>query len=242
MMSCNGKTALVIDGADGIGRAATLALARAGAQVLVHHCRSTTSANQVVSDVRSFGGKAEPVSASLAEANGAQELARKTRAIVGDRLDVLVLNSAPFTDETLAIATADAFDAQLVRNVRAPLMLVQHLLPILTWGSSIVFTVTPSVGHDVAPGYVSTRGAVSALVPHLAATLGARGVRVNAVASGSATQRALRPLAKGMSRRAVSPAYAPGTYDGIAAAIAFLASESARAISGGTLSGQLVST
>ena len=75
MKSCCGKTALVTGASRGIGRAAALALAKAGAQVLVHYGRGAADARSVVDEIRGDGGKAEAIGFDLSDAQGAHKLA-----------------------------------------------------------------------------------------------------------------------------------------------------------------------
>lgn len=218
MSSCEGKTALVTEGSRGIGRATAIALAKAGAQVLVHYQRGAARAAQVVSEIRGFGGRADTIGAAISSADGPQDLARRTRAIMGDRLDILVLSCTSLEETPLAAVTVESFDSQFTNNVRAPLFLIQQLLPILGAGSSVVFTLaSPSKDRDT-PAHITTRGAIEALVPHLASALAARGVRVNALA------------------------YAQSDVQDVALAITFLASNEAGWISGDTLRGDALSS
>ncbi|MEQ6413870.1 SDR family oxidoreductase, partial [Salmonella enterica subsp. enterica serovar Enteritidis] len=80
--------------------------------------------------------------------------------------------------------TIGDFDELFAVNVRAPFFLVQQLLPILKEGSSVIFTSSlaahAAVGELAA--YAATKGAIDTLVKHFALVLGAKGVRVNAVA------------------------------------------------------------
>jgi 3-oxoacyl-[acyl-carrier protein] reductase len=59
MRSHSGKTALVTGASRGIGRASSLALAKAGAQVLVHYARAEKEADAVVAEIRRAGGRAD---------------------------------------------------------------------------------------------------------------------------------------------------------------------------------------
>ena len=76
-----------------IGRAIAIALSQAGAHVLVHYGRSATEAEAVVAAIRSNGGRADSLGADLATPDGPTLLAKQVRAIVGNRLDVLVANA-----------------------------------------------------------------------------------------------------------------------------------------------------
>ncbi len=240
MSPCIGKTALVTGASRGIGRAAALALARSGAQVLVHYVRGADEARSVVEEIRTAGGRAEALAADLALRDGPSMLAAKVRSIVGERLDILVANAGVSKAATLEEITPEDFDALFALNVRAPYFLVQQLLPILAEGSSIVF-VSSLAAHAVVgrlSAYAASKGAVDTLVKHLAVSLGAKGVRVNAVAPGVVETdmstvvktAAGRDFALGMQvlKRIAQP-------DDIGDAIAFLASDAARWITGDTL-------
>ena len=138
MPNLSGKTALVTGASRGIGRASALALAAAGAQVLVHYGRGATEADGVVAEIRKAGGRADAVAADLSAADGPHKLARLTRNIVGDRLDILVANAGVSKAATIEETTVEDFDKLFAVNVRAPFFLVQQLLPILSKGSSVV--------------------------------------------------------------------------------------------------------
>jgi NAD(P)-dependent dehydrogenase (short-subunit alcohol dehydrogenase family) len=139
MPNLSGKTALVTGASRGMGRASALALAAAGAQVLVHYGRGANEAEAVVAEIRKTGGRADAIAADLAAADGAHKLAKQARAIVGDRLDILVANAGISKAATIEETTVEDFDKLFAVNVRAPFFLVQQLLPIMSKGSSIVF-------------------------------------------------------------------------------------------------------
>ncbi len=240
MTMLSGKTALVTGASRGIGRASALALANAGAQVLVHYGRSAAEAEAVVKDIRGGGGRAQTVAADFAASDGAHKLAKQVRGIVGDRLDILVANAGVAKAATIEDTTVEDFDNLFAVNVRAPFFLVQQLLPIMCEGSSIVL-VSSLAAHaavDTLAAYAATKGAIDTLVKHFAAALGPRGIRVNAVAPGVVDTDmsdfvktdAGRDFALGMQalKRLAQP-------DDIGRAVAFLASEDARWITGDTL-------
>ena len=186
MPTLTGKTALVTGASRGIGRASALALAAAGAQVLVHYGRGANEADGVVAEIRKAGGRADAVAADLARRGRPHKLARLARDIVGDRLDILVANAGVSKAATIEETTVEDFDKLFAVNVRAPFFLVQQLLPILSKGSSVVFLSSLAARAVVGtiPAYAATKGAIDTLVKYFASLLGARGIRVNAVAPG----------------------------------------------------------
>jgi 3-oxoacyl-[acyl-carrier protein] reductase len=240
MNKLSGKTALVTGASRGIGRASALALAKAGAQVLVHFSSREKEADAVVAEIRKAGGKADKVGADLRQADGPNILAQRVRAIVGDRLDILVANAGVSKSASIEDTKIEDFDNLFAVNVRAPFFLVQQLLPALCKGSNVIFTSSlvarASVGTLSA--YAATKGAVDTLVKHFAAELGPRGIRINAVAPGVVETdmsnftktEAGREAALGMQalKRVAQP-------DDIAPVVAFLASDDARWITGDTV-------
>jgi 3-oxoacyl-[acyl-carrier protein] reductase len=213
MNTLGGKTAIVTDASHGAGRVAALALARAGAQVIVHHRRSPDAAQAVMSEIRAMGCRSEVIDADLATPDGPHRLARRVRAIVGERLDILVANAGIRAGAAGDEIGFEDFSTHLALNVRAPYFLVQQLMPIMCQGSSVVFLL-PRLGHQASAAQrahdAAVIGAVQTLAKHFAYTLGERGIRVNAVS--------------------VEPELGQQ-----ASAIAFLASDAARWITGETM-------
>ena len=186
MTTLSGKTALVTGASRGIGRAAAIALAKGGAQVLVHYGQGKAEAEAVVAELRTTGGRADAVGADLAVPDGPHRLAKQVRGIVGDRLDIVIANAGISKAATIEDYTVEDFDRLFAVNVRAPFFLVQQLLPILHDGSSIVLlsSLAARAAVDTLSAYAATKGAVDTLVKHFAFVLGPRGIRVNAVAPG----------------------------------------------------------
>jgi len=240
MTNLSGKTALVTGASRGIGRAIALELAKVGVQVLVHYSASPRQAESVVAEIRKAGGRAQALKADLALPGGAHDLAKQTRAIVGDRLDILVANAGSGKSATIEDTTVEDFDQLFAVNVRAPFFLVQQLLPILGSGSSVIL-VSSLAAHAVVgnlSAYSATKGAIDTLVKHFAAALGGRGIRVNAVAPGvvntdmSSFARSDQGRDYTLGIQALKRVAEP---DDISGAVAFLASDAARWITGDTL-------
>jgi 3-oxoacyl-[acyl-carrier protein] reductase len=240
MKTLAGKTALVTGASRGIGRATALALAQAGAQILVHYGHSAREATTVVAEIAAAGSRAHAIQADLAEPDGPHRLARQVRTIVGERLDILVANAAIAKSAALEETGVEAFDELFAVNVRAPYFLVQQLLPIMCKGSNI--TLLSSLAAHTAvgelSGYSATKGAVDTLVRHFAIELGPRGIRVNAVAPGvvqtdmSSFTRTDEGRGMTLGLQAIKRLAEP---EDIATAITFLASDQARWTTGATL-------
>jgi NAD(P)-dependent dehydrogenase (short-subunit alcohol dehydrogenase family) len=247
MNTLQNKTALVTGASRGIGRATALALAEAGAHVLVHYGRSKREAESLVTEIQTKGRRADAIAADLGIPDGASLLAKQVRSIVGDRLDVLVLNAGISKSARIADYSLEDFDSLFATNVRGPFFLVQQLVPVLGEGSSIV--VISSLGARTVVGkpglespsilaYTSTKGALETLVKYWAAILGPRGIRVNAIAPGVidtdisnfTKTEAGREVALGMQalKRLGKP-------EDVADVVAFVASDAARWITGASI-------
>src|ERR1700674_5371908 len=247
MTTLQDKTALVTGASRGIGRATAAALARAGAHGLVHYGHSAQEAESLVSEIQAKGERADAISADLGTPNGAALLAKEVRSIVGDRLDVLVLNAGISKAARIADYTVEDFDNLFATNVRGPFLLVQQLLPVLGEGSNII--VISSVGARSVVGkpalenpsilaYASTKGAIETLVKNWAAILGPRGIRVNAVAPG-VIDTDMSNFAKTEAGREVTLGMQAlkriGKPEDVADVVAFVASDGARWITGASI-------
>jgi NAD(P)-dependent dehydrogenase (short-subunit alcohol dehydrogenase family) len=247
MTSLQDKTALVTGASRGIGRATALALARAAAHVLVHYGHSAQEAASVVAAIQAENGRANAVSADLGTPDGAALLAKQVRSVVGNRLDVLVLNAGISKSARIADYTVEDFDNLFATNVRGPFFLVQQLMPVLGEGSNIIVissasarTVAgkPDVDSPSILAYASTKGALETLVRNWAAILGPSGIRVNAVAPGI-IDTDMSNFTKTEAGREVALEMQAlkriGKPEDIADVVAFLASEGARWITGASI-------
>jgi NAD(P)-dependent dehydrogenase (short-subunit alcohol dehydrogenase family) len=237
MTRLSGKTALVTGASKGIGRAIALALGGRGAHVLVHYRSGAKEAEAVVTQITANGGRADAVFADLLAADGAHRLAAHVRSVIGGRLDILVANAGLYKAASIEDTTVNDFDQLFAVNVRAPFFLVQQLVSFMDEGSSIVL-ISSLAAHSAfgtIAAYAASKGALDTLVRHFAFALGARGIRVNAVAPGlvakdgedvrKADQRRDRALSMQALKRVAQP-------DDIGDVVAFLASGEARWITG----------
>jgi NAD(P)-dependent dehydrogenase (short-subunit alcohol dehydrogenase family) len=248
MFRLDNKIALVTGASRGIGRATALALANAGAKVLVHYGKSAADAESVVEVIKKSGGQAELLGADLASPDGPLQLVSEVRKIAGGRLDILVLNAGVSKAARIENHTVDEFDNLFATNVRAPFFVLQQLLPILGDGSSVVVNTSlaarATAGDPGKPGapslsaYAATKGALETMVKHWAAELGGRGIRVNAVAPGViATDMSSFTKTDGGRELALNMQALKriGQPEDVADVIAFVASDGARWITGASI-------
>ena len=247
MPALSGKTALVTGASRGIGRATAVALAEAGARIVIHYGRSAQEAESLVAEIKMKGGRADAISADLATPDGVSLLAQEVRSIVGDHLDVLVLNAGISKAVRIADYTVDDFDNLFATNVRGPFFLVQQLLPVLGEGSSV--TVISSIGAREVVGkpglenpsllaYASTKGALETLVKNWAAILGPSGIRVNAIAPGvidTDMSNFTKTEAGREAALAMQALKRLGKPEDVADVVAFVVSDAARWITGATI-------
>jgi len=246
--SLTNKTALVTGASRGIGRATAQALANAGAHVIAHYGRAASEADALVAEIRGAGGRADAAQADLSIPEGAATLASQVRAIAGKRLDIFVSNAGISKAAAIEDHTVEDFDNLFATNVRSPFFLVKELLPLFGEGSSIIL-ISSVVAHAVPgnpgqpgapslPAYAATKGAIDTLVRHWAATLGPRGIRVNAVAPG-VIETDMSNFTKTEAGRDAALAMQAlkriGKPSDVADVVAFVASDGARWITGASI-------
>jgi NAD(P)-dependent dehydrogenase (short-subunit alcohol dehydrogenase family) len=177
-----GQRALVTGATSGIGRAVALALARDGAEVLVHG-RDAGRGAETVQEIVAAGGKASFVAADLGDPADVERLARDA----GD-VDILINNAGIALFAPTAEVDVAAFDEMFASNVRAPFFLVAAIAPGMAarGHGSIVNMSSMAGGIGLAGGaaYGATKAALEAMTRAWAAEYSASGVRVNAIAPG----------------------------------------------------------
>jgi NAD(P)-dependent dehydrogenase (short-subunit alcohol dehydrogenase family) len=177
-------TALVTGGAQRIGRAIVLALARAGYAVAIHANRSQAAAEELRRDIVRDGGHAGVVAADLADHDAVLGLVPAAVAAIGP-LTLLVNNAAEFEPDEIGHLDRDRFDRHFAVNLRAPLFLAQAFAAQAPAGGAIVNLLDQRV-YRPTPRFMSYGLAKSGL--HVATTMLAQAlaprVRVNAVAPG----------------------------------------------------------
>jgi 3-oxoacyl-[acyl-carrier protein] reductase len=232
------RVALVTGGSGGIGRATALRLARDGVAVAVHYAGREDRAKEVVEAVTGEGGRALAVGGDVADEAAMSAVFDQVEAAFGG-IDVVVHTAGVMLLAPIAELDLDVFDRVHRTNVRGTVVVAQQAARRVRAGGAVLLFST-SVTRLSFPGYgayVSSKGAVEALVPVLARELRGRDVTVNAVAPGP-TATPLFLDGKTDEQIAALAAQPPlerlGTPEDIAESVAFLAGP-ARWVNGQTL-------
>jgi 3-oxoacyl-[acyl-carrier protein] reductase len=237
-MLLQGKRALVTGASRGIGAAIAKTLAAEGADVAITYEKSADRANEVVRAIRDLGRKGVAIQADSADVSAVQSSVEKTVRELGG-LDILVNNAGILRVGGLKDNSLEDIDALLDVNVRSPIVASKAALAHLTKGGRIITIGSYFADRVPAPVltvYSASKSAMIAFTKGLARELGPQEITVNLVQPGS-IDTDMNP-AHGPFGNALRQFMALGHYgkpDDIANAVAFLASEKAKYITGTTL-------
>ncbi len=182
-----GRKALITGGDSGIGRAAAIAYAREGADVVINYLPEEQSdADEVIALIQAAGQKGVAIPGDITNPEFCKELVLTAVSELGG-LDILVNNAGrqQAIDSILDI-TEEGFDATIKTNIYAPFWITKAALPHLPEGAAIIAT-TSVQAYDPSENlfdYAQTKAANVAYVKSLAKQLGPKGIRVNGVAPG----------------------------------------------------------
>jgi 3-oxoacyl-[acyl-carrier protein] reductase len=182
------RAALVTGGATGIGRAAVLALARAGYDVAINYSSSDAAARATADDASRLGVKTLLVRCDVSDEPGVRSMVRKIEQTFG-RLDVLVNNAgttASWKPRELETLSLEEWDRVFAVNVRGLFQVTRACVPLLKSAQGCVVNTASIVGLRPGPQplpYAASKAAVVNLTKTLAWNLGPD-IRVNAVAPG----------------------------------------------------------
>ena len=241
----DGCRALITGGDSGIGRAVAIAFSREGADVAINYLPSEQAdADEVVAGIGDAGRRAVTVPGDLTDRETCVRVVDEAVQGLGG-LDVLVNNAGYHWargSQGLEGLEEEQVERVLRTNLHAVLWLCQAAVPHLGPGASIINTSSVQAYEPSTQllDYAATKAAVNNLTVNLAAELGPRGIRVNAVAPGpiwTPLQPATRPGEELETFGADTPLGRAGQPGEVAPAYVFLASPSDASYVSGTVIG-----
>ncbi len=239
MFSLKGRVALVTGASQGIGRATSLGLARAGARVAAA-ARNVERLSGVVAEITVAGGEALAVTMDVAAAEQVKAGFQQALERFG-RLDILV-NNAGITRDGLAVRMkTEDWEAVLRTNLTGAHLCVQQALAAMLrqrYGRIInVTSVVAQMGNAGQANYVAAKAGLIGLTKAIAVEVASRNITVNAVAPGFIVSPMTDPLPQKVKDELTAkiPLGRLGSDSDVAAAIVFLASEEAGYITGHVL-------
>lgn len=249
MLLFSGKVAVVTGAGGEIGRAASVSLAKKGANVLVVDMNSDMIA-ETVETVRSSGGKAEGFQADVTKADNCSAYAKKAADLWGE-INVFFNNAGiEGVGASVAAYPEDQFDKVMAVNVKGIYLGTKAVVPYMKKGSAILNMASAAglQGFPMLGAYVASKHAVIGLTRTMAAELAGAGIRVNAICPGPIQGRMMIDVEKntGTDETVFNqkiPLGRYGTPQEVANLVLMLLSEEASYITGGcyTIDGGLTS-
>jgi len=238
----SGKVAVVTGASKGIGASIAKHLAAEGAAVVVNYASSKTGADKVVAEITSAGGRAVAVQADVAKKAEIDCLFAEAKKAFG-AIHILVNNAGIYKFAPLEDVTEEHFHKQFNLNVLGLVLASQAAARLFdSVGGSIIniSSVVSTLAFPNASVYSGTKGAVDAITRSLAAELGPRKIRVNAIRPGMVETEGTHAAGIEESEmqkqvRAQTPLGRLGQPDDIAGTAVFLASAESSWITGETL-------
>jgi NAD(P)-dependent dehydrogenase (short-subunit alcohol dehydrogenase family) len=179
------KAVLITGATSGIGKAAALRFAEAGAKVAAVG-RNVTALAELQKSIEGVGGKCLPIEADLALAEQMETVVSSAAEPFGG-IDVLVNAAGHISSGTIETTSIDAWDKMLNINLRTAFLLMQQALPSIIERQGNIVNVSSVTGLRAFPGvlaYCVSKAALDQLTRCAALELAAKNVRVNAVNPG----------------------------------------------------------
>lgn len=223
-LSLGGRRAAVTGAGSGIGRAAAVALAKAGASVFALDINEAGLA-----ETKDLATQITDAEFDVATVD-VSDFARVTSALGGENLDVVVNSAGIMAPDSLATTGNQDWDRVLAVNLTGCFNVLKSVIPHMSRPGSVI-QISSMMGHGglAFPAYTATKGAILALTRQLAVELGPAGIRVNSVSPGMILTGMTRDhLSKDGHRDHVAertPLRTVGAPEDIAHAILYLASD-----------------
>ncbi|WP_371371303.1 3-oxoacyl-[acyl-carrier-protein] reductase [Sporomusa aerivorans] len=239
-MHLDGQVAIVTGASRGIGRAVAIALAKVGAKVVVNYAGNAQAAEEVRQAIVDNGGQAITVKADIASAEAVDALVKQTIEAFG-KIDILVNNAGITRDALLMRMKDEDWDAVMNTNLKGIYYCTKAVSKIMMKqrsGKIINMTsVVGIMGNAGQANYAAAKAGVIGFTKSMARELASRGITVNAIAPGFIATDMTHGLSEQVKAdlAAKIPLNRLGAAEDVAAAVVFLAADSANYITGQTL-------
>ena len=224
MKNLEGRVALVTGASRGIGRAAAVALAQAGCDIVVNYLHAEDCAHQVVQQVQSLGRRGLAVQADVSEEKEVERLVSEARATFGP-IGILVNNAGIVHSRPIAELTTGDWSRVIHQNLTSAFLVSQAVLPDMRsqqWGRIIMMSsIAAQTGGVIGPHYAASKAGMIGLAHSYASLLAKEGITSNAIAPALIDTDMIRGNEK------IKPSLLPvnrfGTAEEVAHAVVFLA-------------------
>lgn len=236
-MSLSGKVALVTGGGRGIGRAVSQRLAEMGAMVVVNYVTRPEAAKETVEEITAQGGKALLAKFDVAQSEEVREGVKQVLADQG-RVDILVNNAGINRDGLIATMKEEDWDQVLAVNLKGAFNCIKAVCrPMMKrrWGRIINITsVIGFAGNAGQANYAASKAGLIGLTRSTAKEFSTRGITANCVAPGYIGTEMTSELPEVIQEKILQeiPQCVFGEGKDVAGAVAYLASEDARYVTG----------
>ncbi|MFC2024988.1 3-oxoacyl-[acyl-carrier-protein] reductase [Chloroflexota bacterium] len=239
-MYLSNGVAIVTGGGRGIGRAIALKLAEVGATVVINDIGEDSPVNSVVEEIKAIGRDSLAILADVSSSSDVNRLVEETITTYG-KVDILV-NNAGITRDQLVIRMSDEdWDKVISINLKSVFLCTRAVLRHMIkqrWGRIIsIASIVGIVGNAGQANYASAKAGIIGFTRTIAREVASRGITANAIAPGFIDTQMTQQLPENQRQELMRriPLGYLGTPRDVAEAVAFLASEEARYITGQVL-------
>jgi 3-oxoacyl-[acyl-carrier protein] reductase len=236
----SGRIALVTGGSRGIGRAVAIRLAQAGAKIAFSYKSNHDAAQDVLAELKGGGAHAMAVAGDVGVPDDVTRLVSAALEAFG-RIDILVNNAGITRDTLLMRMSEEDWDAVIDTNLKSAFLVTKAVLRGMTRQRSgrivNMTSVSGLLGNAGQANYAASKAGMIGFTRSVAREYASRGITVNAVAPGF-IETDIWANVSGEARAAIlnmAPLGTIGRPEDVAEAVAFLASDAARYITGQTL-------
>jgi 3-oxoacyl-[acyl-carrier protein] reductase len=234
------RVALITGASRGIGRAASLRLARAGLTVAIGYRSDPESAEEVVQKIASDDGHALAVGIDVTDEDSVAQAFDRIETELGSV--VVLVNNAGFTKDGLAVRyAAETWNTTLAINLNGAFLCARRALPRMLkarWGRVVNVASAAAIrGNAGQTAYSASKAGLLGFTKSLAREVGSRGITVNVICPGFVETRMTERTTGEVKERymEMTPAGRAGTPEEIAAVIAFLAGADASYVNGAVI-------